>query len=262
MHTAIVFDIDGVLRDVSRSYRRALADTVEHFTAQVCAVPWRPDMAAIDALKQEGQWNNDWQGSQELIYRAYEQDGGQRRDLDLDYATIVSFFQARYRGQGSRPTEWDGYISQEPLLVTQAYFETLTAAGFAWGFFSGATRASALFTVQQRLGIAEPVLYAMEDGPEKPDPTGLFQVVHRLESRDHCFYQRIVYCGDTVADMQVIQRARPLDRDRDWLGVGLVPPHVTADQVGRYSTLLRQQGADQVYTNVEALTPLRLATLG
>ena len=28
----IVFDIDGVIRDVSGSYRRALADTVEYFT--------------------------------------------------------------------------------------------------------------------------------------------------------------------------------------------------------------------------------------
>jgi HAD superfamily phosphatase len=33
LNTSIfVFDIDGVIRDVSGSYRRALADTVEYFT--------------------------------------------------------------------------------------------------------------------------------------------------------------------------------------------------------------------------------------
>lgn len=43
----IVFDIDGVIRDVSQSYRRALADTVEHFTNQA----YRPTMTDIDQIK-------------------------------------------------------------------------------------------------------------------------------------------------------------------------------------------------------------------
>ncbi len=72
----------------------------------------------------------------------------------------------------------------------------------------------------------------------------------------------MIYCGDTVADMQVVQRARPLDTNRDWFGIGIVPPHVLAEQVEPYSANLRQQGANQVYSNVQALTPLRLATLG
>ncbi len=56
-----VFDIDGVVRDVSGSYRRAIADTVEHFTAEA----YRPTQADIDLLKSEGIWNNDWEASQE-----------------------------------------------------------------------------------------------------------------------------------------------------------------------------------------------------
>jgi HAD superfamily phosphatase len=51
-HTIIVFDIDGVIRDVSGSYRRALADTVEHFTNNA----YRPTPADIDKLKSEGIW--------------------------------------------------------------------------------------------------------------------------------------------------------------------------------------------------------------
>ena len=59
----VVFDIDGVIRDVSASYRRAIIETVHHFHGQ------RPEPAAIDGLKSEGSWNNDWQASLELLRR-------------------------------------------------------------------------------------------------------------------------------------------------------------------------------------------------
>jgi HAD superfamily phosphatase len=39
----VIFDIDGVIRDVGNSYRRALADTVEHFTQG----EYRPSQADI-----------------------------------------------------------------------------------------------------------------------------------------------------------------------------------------------------------------------
>ena len=51
----LLFDIDGVIRDVAGSYRRAIVETVQHFSG------WAPELDAIDALKGEGRWNNDWQ---------------------------------------------------------------------------------------------------------------------------------------------------------------------------------------------------------
>lgn len=89
-----VFDIDGVIRDVAGSYRLALADTVEYFTAQA----YRPTPVDIDNLKSEGIWNNDWEASQELIYRYFQTQGQTREQLQLDYNSIVGFFQSRYRG--------------------------------------------------------------------------------------------------------------------------------------------------------------------
>jgi HAD superfamily phosphatase len=90
----IVFDIDGVVRDVGGSYRRALADTVEHFTGGA----YRPSSVEIDQLKSEGVWNNDWEASQELVYRYFEAQGQKRSQIVLDYNAIVAFFQSRYRG--------------------------------------------------------------------------------------------------------------------------------------------------------------------
>ena len=59
----ILFDIDGVIRNVSNSYRLAVQKTVLHFCG------WEPSSQDIDNLKNEGIWNNDWDLSLELIKR-------------------------------------------------------------------------------------------------------------------------------------------------------------------------------------------------
>lgn len=277
----IVFDIDGVVRDVSGSYRRAIADTVEHFTLGA----YRPTSVDIDQLKSEGIWNNDWEASQELIYR-YKENQTPREQLQLDYNTIVAFFQSRYRGPD--PQNWTGYICNEPLLLQPSYLEELTLAGIAWGFFSGATRASATYVLEKRLGLKSPVLIAMEDAPSKPDPTGLFATVRLLESPNTTRPTRsqvppgnaytaappletesidksstVVYIGDTVADMYTVEKARLLEPKRNWIGVGVLPPHVqeTAARRDAYAETLRQAGASTVLNNVEELTPAKIEEL-
>ncbi|MEH2361022.1 TIGR01548 family HAD-type hydrolase [Nostoc sp.] len=252
----VVFDIDGVVRDVSGSYRRAIADTVEYFTTQA----YRPTPLDIDELKSEGVWNNDWEASQELIYRYIETQGQSREQLQLDYDAIVAFFQSRYRG--SDPNNFTGYICDEPLLLQPSYLEQLTQAGIAWGFFSGATRASANYVLEKRLGLESPVLIAMEDAPGKPDPTGLFATVRLLEnSFDKTSI--IVYMGDTVADMYTVEKARDLNPDRTWIGVGVLPPHVqeTAARRDAYSETLQKAGAAVVLNNVQELTPRQIQKL-
>lgn len=260
---AAIFDIDGVIRDVSQSYRKALADTVETFTARYLEVPWRPSQAEIDDLKAEGTWNNDWEGSRELIYRAWEQQGGNRAHLALDYGAIVAFFQSRYRGSGNEPEQWDGYINNEPLLAKPDYFAALSEADLAWGFFSGATRGSVAFVLQRRLHLVEPVVRAMEDGPEKPDPTGLLNVIAELEARHRVTFDAIVYSGDTTGDMETLLSARQRDPARQWKAVGVVPPHVWThpDREAEFRQLLRDRGADLVVQKVTDLTPMRVKEL-
>ncbi|MGI0489163.1 TIGR01548 family HAD-type hydrolase [Pantanalinema rosaneae CENA516] len=252
----VVFDIDGVVRDVSGSYRRALADTVEQFTQAA----YRPSQEDIDDLKTEGRWNNDWEASQEMIYRYFESQGRSRSSVQSDprttftYEELVAFFQSRYRG--TDPVHWNGYICQEPLLMTATYLDSLTQAGIQWGFFSGATRGSAGYVLEKRLGLQAPVLVAMEDAPGKPDPTGLQQTVERLqvslESRSP-----VIYVGDTVADMFTAKHAREQYPDRSWFGVGVIPPHAqtNAEHRDTYAATLRQAGAEMVLDNVQELTP-------
>jgi HAD superfamily phosphatase len=249
--TAIaIFDIDGVVRDVGGSYRRALADTVEHFTSSA----YRPSSEEIDDLKSEGIWNNDWEASQELIHRYFQAQG--HNQPAYTYEEIVAFFQSRYRGPD--PNQLTGYICQEPLLMSAAYIEQLTQAHIGWGFFSGATRTSATYVLQQRIGLESPLLIAMEDAPGKPDPTGLFRTVQQLEqSWGHPPGAAVLYVGDTVADMQTIAKAQQLQPNRSWFAIGVLPPHVqtSLERQNAYAATLKQSGAIAVFEHVEQLTP-------
>jgi HAD superfamily phosphatase len=257
----LVFDIDGVIRDVSHSYRRALADTVEHFTGGA----YRPSQVDIDTLKTEGLWNNDWEASREFIYRHFEAQGQTRSQLALDYEAVVAFFQRRYRGPDpENPDSWTGYICQEPLLLRSSYLTELLTAGIIWGFFSGATRGSASYVLERRLELKSPILVAMEDAPGKPDPTGLFEVVRQLQVMHQVGSMiPVIYAGDTVADLQTVDRARSLQPDRHWVGVGILPPHAQDSQqyAVAYAKKLQDAGATLVINNVESLTPEHICTL-
>ncbi|MEA5471700.1 TIGR01548 family HAD-type hydrolase [Spirulina sp. 06S082] len=254
----IVFDIDGVVRDVGNSYRRALADTVEEFTLG----GYRPTPEDIDRLKSEGIWNNDWEGSQELIYRYFESQGKIRDEIELNYAAIVEFFQSRYRGTDGE--NFNGYITTEPLLLQAKYLETLSENGIAWGFFSGATRGSAEYVLSGRLGLENPVLIAMEDAPGKPDPTGLFETVKQLEIKHNLAANSpVFYAGDTVADMYTVEKAKALQPRRTWIGIGILPPHVQSspERKESYAEQLKQAGATIVLGNVQELNSERVHQL-
>ena len=243
-----IFDIDGVVRDVSGSYRRAIADTVEHFTQG----QYRPSPTDIDQLKSEGVWNNDWKASQELILR-YGQTSGY--SYNTDYEAVVAYFQERYRGKEANPNQWTGYITQEPLLMSAQYLTNLAQGGVPSGFFSGATRGSANYILQQRMGLSEPILVAMADAPSKPDPTGLYKTIDRLEMTVPAGLP-VLYAGDTVADMATIQAAKAQFPERLWFGIGVLPPHVqtNADYQTHYITTLKTAGASLVVPHVEQLT--------
>ncbi|MFB2934781.1 TIGR01548 family HAD-type hydrolase [Aerosakkonemataceae cyanobacterium BLCC-F154] len=255
----VVFDIDGVVRDVGGSYRRALADTVEQYTNGA----YRPSQVDIDTLKSEGVWNNDWEASQELVYRYFEKQGKNRTEIALDYQNLVAFFQSRYRGPN--PKNWTGYICTEPLLLASNYLETLTLAGIPWGFFSGATRGSAEYVLCKRLGLKSPVLIAMEDAPGKPDPTGLLATVQLLEQQFSApETTAVIYVGDTVADMYTVEKAKLLQPNRLWIGVGILPPHVlqeTSQQLEAYTANLKQAGAKIILPNVQDLTAAKIQEL-
>ncbi len=245
----LLFDIDGVIRDVGASYRRAIVETVHHFGGQ------RPDAAAIDALKAEGRWNNDWEASLELLRR----DGlGQPGRSPLPtLAALVTVFNGFYFGgdPDGDPAVWRGFIGQEPLLVDRPFFEALSAIGVAWGFVSGAEPPSARFVLEARLGLADPPLIAMGDAPDKPDPTGLLRLARELAGPLGPAAPPVAYLGDTVADVLTVERAREQQPSQRFLSLAVAPPHL--HQAGReaerthYEAQLLAAGADAVIPSTD-----------
>ncbi len=56
----MVFDMDGVLVDVTESYRETIVLVVEHFTGK------KITRELIQDYKNQGGWNNDWALSQKI----------------------------------------------------------------------------------------------------------------------------------------------------------------------------------------------------
>lgn len=246
-----IFDIDGVIRDVGGSYRRAISDTVEHYTNG----QYRPTVEDIDRLKSEGVWNNDWKASEAMIHRYYIQ---QNQTVPaVSYAEIVDYFQQQYRGPNTEdPNQWTGYIASEPLLLDKAYLQALEKSGVPYAFFSGATRGSANFVLQRRVGLSDPLLVAMEDAPSKPDPTGLMKAVQLVGELRTFHKTPIVYAGDTAADMQTVAEAKIQFPKQRWLAIGVLPPHAQQNEAykAKYAEKLRAQGAIAILENIQQLT--------
>jgi HAD superfamily phosphatase len=247
-----------VIRDVGGSYRRAIVETVHHYSGV------RPEPGAIDALKAEGCWNNDWHASLELLRRCGLGEPGQPPLPEFE--ALVAVFNGFYFGgdPDGDPAAWRGFIGDEPLLVDGDFFAVLRQAGIAWGFVSGAEPPSARFVLQQRLGLSDPPLIAMGDAPDKPDPTGLLRLAAELAGPLGPEAPLVAYLGDTVADVLTVQRARQQAPEQRFLALGVAPPHLqvagAAARRAPYEAQLLQAGADRVIPEtarvLEALAPL------
>jgi HAD superfamily phosphatase len=238
-----------VIRNVAGSYRRALAETVRHYSG------WLPDAPTIDALKGEGLWNNDWEASLELLRR-------RGQDPLPPFEELVEVFSGFYFGgdPSGDPAAWRGFIGSEPLLVDTALFRRLNGAGIATGFVSGAEPPSARFVLETRLGLVNPPLIAMGDAPDKPDPTGLLALAEDLAGvRLGPAAPPVGYLGDTVADVQTVVRARQAVPGQSLRSLAVAPPHLHApgQEAARhdYEQLLLSSGADHLVVSTASLSP-------
>lgn len=263
------------------SYRRAIVETVHHYSGV------RPDPAAIDALKAEGCWNNDWEASLELLRRHHVSAAapgsvaaagiaatgiaaaggvGAADPFPLPtfeelpaFEELVAVFNRFYFGgdPDGDPAGWGGFIGDEPLLVDRSLFDALTAAEVAWGFVSGAEPPSARFVLQRRLGLQDPPLIAMGDAPDKPDPSGFLRLAAALVGPLGAASAPVAYLGDTVADVLTVQRARQQSPEQRFLALAVAPPHLqrpeAAARRGPYEAQLRQAGADAVIPATQAV---------
>jgi len=180
------------------------------------------------------------------------------------FADIVAVFSEAYFGgdPDGDPATWKGFIGNEPLLVPSTFFNTLSDAGFAWGFVSGAEPPSCRYVLEQRLGLVDPPLIAMGDAPDKPDPQGLIRLTALLLGRHGApalgpLAPPVAYLGDTVTDVHTLQRARQAVPDQRWRALAVAPPHLhaAAAQAARegYEERLVRAGAEGILASTAAV---------
>ena len=228
--SAVLFDMDGVLVDVSGSYRRAIVETVEYFTGRTAY------SHTIQDYKDRGGFNDDW-----VLTHAIINDFG----MEVSMNRVVDEFQRRYRGH-----EWDGFIANEPPLVRASLLEALKSAGRVLGIVTGRPEAEARWTLD-RLGWSHffPLVVAREHQGHrrKPDPFPLRHALEILRVAGLPITPKgAVYVGDSIDDM-VAAKAAGL-----W-AVGVVPPYLDAE---KHAELLRSHGADRVTQAYESLPEL------
>ena len=226
---AVLLDMDGVLVDVHGSFRRAVRETVAHFTGA------EPSHATIQALKDGGGYNNDWVLSHRLA-----QDGGS----DASFEAIRAHFQTLYLGERHAEGVFDGLIATEPPAVRTETLEAL-AARYPLALVTGRPEADAAWTLRRfawdRL---VPVVIGMGAQGErgKPDPYGLHLALDALGVPA----ERALFAGDTVDDVAAARAAGAV-------AVGVIPPGADAQAHG---ATLRAAGAAHVLASAAELPAL------
>jgi HAD superfamily phosphatase len=174
----LVFDMDGVLVDVSESYRETIVQTVKQFTGQTIS------RELIQEYKNRGGYNNDWILSQKIC-----------ADLghDVEYDLVVQTFNDFFINQG--------LIHRERWIPAPGLLERL-ASKVELAIFTGRSKFEAEITLE-RQGLRDSLLLitSTDVENEKPAPDGLLKIAEMRPGK------RLLYVGDTIDDGRAAQAA-------------------------------------------------------
>jgi histidinol-phosphate aminotransferase len=214
---ALLFDMDGVLVDVSRSYRQAIIETAAAFGVRL-------DAADISRAKAEGHANNDWELTRRLLAA---------RGVEVGLAEVTGRFEELYQGTAASP----GLRRHERLLVTRDELAAL-GARFRLGVVTGRPRRDAVRALEE-LGLDGlfATVVTLEDGPLKPDPAPVRRALEELG------VTRAWMLGDTPDDLIAARSAGVLP-------IGVVAPGEAPE---RAHEVLTSSGAARVLGSVRQL---------
>jgi HAD superfamily phosphatase len=216
----LLFDLDGVLADVSGSYRQAIIETAASFGVRVTR-------EAIAAAKAAGNANNDWVLTQRLLAAS---------GVEAGLEEVTRRFETLYQGDGRSP----GLRETERLLVERGQLQRW-ASQRPLAIVTGRPRVDAERFLE-RFGISDcfRVLVCMEDAPLKPDPSPVRLAMERL-GIEHAWM-----IGDTVDDVLAAR------------GAGVIPVGIAApgEDLARATDTLTRAGAARVLSATSRLSEL------
>ena len=125
MKSLLVFDMDGVLVDVTDSYRETIAQTVAHFTGAAVSND------KIQEVKNQGGFNDDWKLSHHMITSA---------GFEVPFEDVKAHFQKLFLE--------DGLMLRERWVANAGMLEKLSK-DFNFAVFTGRPKAEAAMTLER-----------------------------------------------------------------------------------------------------------------
>lgn len=214
---AILFDLDGVIADVSGSYRGAIIQTARSFGVEITPED-------IGSSKRAGNANNDWELTKRLV---------EERGVPCELPDVIDRFQRFYEGTNAEP----GLRETERLIPDPELLRTL-AQRFTLAIVTGRPREEAEWFLE-RTQVRElfSTLVCMEDAPAKPSPLPVQRALDQLGTA--CAWM----IGDTPDDMVAARSARVLP-------IGVPPP---GDDTIHAREAMRRAGAVAVIDEVSQI---------
>ncbi|MBX3315959.1 MAG: TIGR01548 family HAD-type hydrolase [Phycisphaeraceae bacterium] len=226
---AILFDMDGVLADVSTSYRQAIVRTAAAFGVNLSA-------ADIARAKDAGNANNDWVLTRRLLLA---------RGVDVPLEDVIRTFESFYQGDPDNAARSPGLWQTESLLIDRAQLESL-ARRFTLAIVTGRPRRDAERFLNH-FGLADlfAAVVTMEDAPPKPDPRPITIALERLG--EHAAWM----IGDTPDDLVAARRAGVAS-------IGVLAPgdRATEERAFEAGRSLVASGAARILNTVTKITEL------
>lgn len=178
----LTFDMDGVLVDVTESYRETIARTAEHFTGRPVT------RREIQEYKNQGGWNDDWKLSHHIVTAA---------GCDVPFEEVKAHFQSIFHGNGA-----NGLMLRETWIARPGVLEKLSEK-FRFALFTGREKWEAGLTLSRFAPhlVFDPIIGMAEVSNQKPAPDGLVAI---LASNPGA---KVWYIGDTVDDARAARAA-------------------------------------------------------
>ena len=217
---ALLFDLDGVLADVSRSQVVAIIETAAAFGVEVSTED-------VDEAKAVGNANDDWELTRRLCFNA---------GIEVSLSEVTARYETIYQGRDGRTGL---KLAEMPLVDVDTLGRW--AERFAIGVVTGRPRRDAdEFLTRAGLADVVSVVVTRDDAPPKPDPGPVRLALDRLGVR------RAWMLGDTPDDIVAARQA------------GVIPIGVTAP--GSNRDVMRDALADAACildrtTELEGLLP-------
>lgn len=204
--TTLLLDMDGVMAEVSKSYRASIIATCHEYGATSITLD------TVSEWKARGGCNNDWVLSRDLIRSVAKS----KDDVVPTLDEVTATFERHYQGSEDTP----GLCATETLIPTTTLLHSLHArTNGRLAVVTGRPRKDCDFFLRTH-GLMDlfAVCVCMEDGPAKPDP---FPVRRACELLGVNVDDGVIMVGDTPDDIRAAVRA-------GCRGVGVATPEGAA----------------------------------